>query len=220
MGAAASRASLGEPEPRARHLLCLRRRPPRQSVLGDAERRLLRLAGGARDRAHPVQPRLAVAPRPAPSVRRRARQAAAPDARTRRWRSRGGDRVPAVRHARAATCRPRRCCRCCSTSSCTGTTCRRRSRRRASPPTASRPRSRRYDYYPGRLSIEGRIPEAVIAELARRGHKIQRWPDWIWTRRRGLRDPRRPQPRRPRSRRRPAPRRLRAGVVSLSLRGG
>jgi gamma-glutamyltranspeptidase / glutathione hydrolase len=21
----------------------------------------------------------------------------------------------------------------------------------------------------------------VIAELARRGHEIQRWPDWIWT---------------------------------------
>ena len=38
-----------------------------------------------------------------------------------------------------------------------------------------------YDYYPGRLAIEGRVPEPVIAELARRGHKIQRWPDWIWT---------------------------------------
>ncbi len=38
-----------------------------------------------------------------------------------------------------------------------------------------------FDYYPGRLAIEGRIPETVIAELARRGHEIQRWPDWIWT---------------------------------------
>ncbi len=38
-----------------------------------------------------------------------------------------------------------------------------------------------YDYYPGRLAVEGRIPEGVIAELARRGHEIQRWPDWIWT---------------------------------------
>ncbi len=38
-----------------------------------------------------------------------------------------------------------------------------------------------YDYYPGRLAIEARIPEPVIAELARRGHQIQRWPDWIWT---------------------------------------
>jgi len=37
-----------------------------------------------------------------------------------------------------------------------------------------------YDYYPGRLSIEGRFPEAVTAELARRGHKVERWPDWIW----------------------------------------
>jgi gamma-glutamyltranspeptidase / glutathione hydrolase len=38
-----------------------------------------------------------------------------------------------------------------------------------------------FEYYPGRLAIEGRIPEPVIAELARRGHDIQRWPDWIWT---------------------------------------
>ena len=38
-----------------------------------------------------------------------------------------------------------------------------------------------FDYYPGRLAVEGRIPETVIAELARRGHEIQRWPDWIWT---------------------------------------
>ena len=38
-----------------------------------------------------------------------------------------------------------------------------------------------FDYYPGRLAIEGRIPEPVTAELARRGHEIQRWPDWIWT---------------------------------------
>ena len=38
-----------------------------------------------------------------------------------------------------------------------------------------------FDYYPGRLAIEARIAEPVIAELARRGHEIQRWPDWIWT---------------------------------------
>jgi gamma-glutamyltranspeptidase/glutathione hydrolase len=37
-----------------------------------------------------------------------------------------------------------------------------------------------YDYYPGRLSVEGRYPEAVTDELARRGHKIERWPDWNW----------------------------------------
>jgi len=34
-----------------------------------------------------------------------------------------------------------------------------------------------YDYYPGRLKLEARIPEAVAADLARRGHKIERWPD-------------------------------------------
>ena len=38
-----------------------------------------------------------------------------------------------------------------------------------------------FEYYPGRLAVEGRIPEPVTAELARRGHQIQRWPDWIWT---------------------------------------
>jgi gamma-glutamyltranspeptidase/glutathione hydrolase len=38
-----------------------------------------------------------------------------------------------------------------------------------------------FDYHPGRLAVEARIGEPVIAELARRGHEIQRWPDWIWT---------------------------------------
>src|SRR5215472_16961540 len=38
-----------------------------------------------------------------------------------------------------------------------------------------------FEYYPGRLAVEGRIPESVITELAKRGHEIQRWPDWIWT---------------------------------------
>src|SRR3954451_6125602 len=37
-----------------------------------------------------------------------------------------------------------------------------------------------YDYYPGRLNIEGRFPEEVAAELARRGHEVERSPDWIW----------------------------------------
>jgi gamma-glutamyltranspeptidase/glutathione hydrolase len=37
-----------------------------------------------------------------------------------------------------------------------------------------------YDYYPGRLSIEGRFPDPVIAELARRGHQVERWPEWNW----------------------------------------
>jgi gamma-glutamyltranspeptidase/glutathione hydrolase len=38
-----------------------------------------------------------------------------------------------------------------------------------------------FEYYPGRLAVEGRIAEPVTAELARRGHQIQRWPDWTWT---------------------------------------
>ncbi|HVC55484.1 MAG TPA: gamma-glutamyltransferase family protein [Stellaceae bacterium] len=37
-----------------------------------------------------------------------------------------------------------------------------------------------YDYYPGRLNIEGRFPDAVGADLARRGHQVERWPDWMW----------------------------------------
>ncbi len=37
-----------------------------------------------------------------------------------------------------------------------------------------------YDYYPGRLNLEGRFPEAVAADLARRGHKIERWRDFEW----------------------------------------
>ncbi len=37
-----------------------------------------------------------------------------------------------------------------------------------------------YDYYPGRLSLEGRFPEAVTADLARRGHQVERWPEWNW----------------------------------------
>ncbi|HEX3953405.1 MAG TPA: gamma-glutamyltransferase family protein [Stellaceae bacterium] len=37
-----------------------------------------------------------------------------------------------------------------------------------------------YDYYPGQLNIEARFPEEVIADLAGRGHKIARWPEWIW----------------------------------------
>jgi gamma-glutamyltranspeptidase / glutathione hydrolase len=37
-----------------------------------------------------------------------------------------------------------------------------------------------YDYYPGRLNIEGRFPEEVVGELARRGHQIELWPEWSW----------------------------------------
>ncbi len=37
-----------------------------------------------------------------------------------------------------------------------------------------------YDYYPGRLNVEGRFPKEVSSDLKRRGHKVERWPDWIW----------------------------------------
>ncbi|HTW51705.1 MAG TPA: gamma-glutamyltransferase family protein [Stellaceae bacterium] len=37
-----------------------------------------------------------------------------------------------------------------------------------------------YDYYPGRLNLEGRFPEAVAGDLAARGHKIERWRDFEW----------------------------------------
>src|SRR6202521_4985364 len=37
-----------------------------------------------------------------------------------------------------------------------------------------------YDYYPGRLNLEGRFSEQVTADLSRRGHQVERWPDWIW----------------------------------------
>ena len=71
-----------------------------------------------------------------------------------------------------------------------------------------------YDYYPGRLAIEARIPEPVIAELARRGHRDPALARLDLDRRRGLRDRCRPEARRHGGRRRPAPRRLRAGLVS------
>jgi gamma-glutamyltranspeptidase / glutathione hydrolase len=35
-------------------------------------------------------------------------------------------------------------------------------------------------YYPGRLSIEGRIATDTEQALAGLGHSMQRWPDWIW----------------------------------------
>jgi gamma-glutamyltranspeptidase / glutathione hydrolase len=33
---------------------------------------------------------------------------------------------------------------------------------------------------PGRLTLEGRIPESVGADLRSRGHDIAWWPDWTW----------------------------------------
>ena len=35
-----------------------------------------------------------------------------------------------------------------------------------------------FDYFPGRLAIEGRIDQATRDDLAARGHSIQDWPDW------------------------------------------
>ncbi len=63
-----------------------------------------------------------------------------------------------------------------------------------------------FDYYPGRLTLERRIPEAVAQELERRGHRVSLWPEFEWRagavcailadRRRGVleagADPRRP----------------------------
>ncbi|HET7036094.1 MAG TPA: gamma-glutamyltransferase family protein [Thermomicrobiaceae bacterium] len=35
-----------------------------------------------------------------------------------------------------------------------------------------------HPYSPGLVNAEARIPDEVLAELARRGHRIERWPDW------------------------------------------
>ena len=35
-----------------------------------------------------------------------------------------------------------------------------------------------HGYQPGKLNVEGRVAPAVRAELARRGHKVNEWPDW------------------------------------------
>lgn len=37
-----------------------------------------------------------------------------------------------------------------------------------------------FDYYPGRLNLEARIPDAVAHDLEGRGHRIARWPEWTW----------------------------------------
>ena len=37
-----------------------------------------------------------------------------------------------------------------------------------------------FEYYPGRLNLEARIPDAVAHELERRGHRVARWPEWTW----------------------------------------
>jgi gamma-glutamyltranspeptidase/glutathione hydrolase len=35
-------------------------------------------------------------------------------------------------------------------------------------------------YFPGRLTLERRIPESTVAALADRGHRVARWADWEW----------------------------------------
>ncbi len=35
-------------------------------------------------------------------------------------------------------------------------------------------------YFPGRVTLEGRIPESTAGALAERGHQVARWPDWEW----------------------------------------
>ena len=75
-----------------------------------------------------------------------------------------------------------------------------------------------YDYYPGRLAIEARIPEPVIAELAAPRPRDPALARLDLDRGCGLRDRCRQKARRHRSRRRPAPRRLRAGVVAAAGR--
>jgi gamma-glutamyltranspeptidase / glutathione hydrolase len=37
-----------------------------------------------------------------------------------------------------------------------------------------------FEYFPGRLAVEGRIDQATRDELSARGHAIQNWPDWTW----------------------------------------
>ena len=73
-----------------------------------------------------------------------------------------------------------------------------------------------FDYYPGRLAVEGRIAEPIVAELERRGHQNPALARLDLDRGCGLRDPRRQTARRHGSRRRPSPRRLRAGVVEVA----
>jgi gamma-glutamyltranspeptidase/glutathione hydrolase len=37
-----------------------------------------------------------------------------------------------------------------------------------------------FEYFPGRLAVEGRIDQATRDDLAARGHEIRDWPDWTW----------------------------------------
>jgi gamma-glutamyltranspeptidase/glutathione hydrolase len=35
-------------------------------------------------------------------------------------------------------------------------------------------------YFPGRVTLEGRIAETTAEGLRARGHEVQRWSDWEW----------------------------------------
>lgn len=37
-----------------------------------------------------------------------------------------------------------------------------------------------FEYFPGRLAVEARIPAETRADLAARGHEVKDWPDWTW----------------------------------------
>ena len=37
-----------------------------------------------------------------------------------------------------------------------------------------------FEYFPGRLAVEGRIDAATRAELTARGHDVKDWPEWTW----------------------------------------
>jgi gamma-glutamyltranspeptidase / glutathione hydrolase len=37
-----------------------------------------------------------------------------------------------------------------------------------------------FEYFPGRLAVEGRISAEVRADLAVRGHEVKAWPEWTW----------------------------------------
>ena len=37
-----------------------------------------------------------------------------------------------------------------------------------------------FEYFPGRLAVEGRIDAGVRADLAARGHEVKAWPEWTW----------------------------------------
>ena len=181
-----------------RHLVLLRRRSLGQRVQRHAVATARgNVAGGARASASCPSGRGSQSrPDPRHPVRRRARQAAAPHAQP----GDGGDRRrrrDAVRHARAATCRPRRCCRCCSTSSSSAW-------RSQDAIEAPRVRDLRFpssfapfEYFPGRLAVEGRLPAATIDELAARGHEVEMWPALDVARRLGGGDPARQQDRVP-----------------------